>query len=100
MHASDTLPDTWVRVDASEASRFEAELAREVCSLHPLFGITARCIARRERRDDFLFSFAAYSKPFAVVHLTWAKETTVDFPWTTFFESAEDFFMNWRREFE
>jgi hypothetical protein len=96
----DTLPETWVKVAAAEAARFEAELRREVCSLHPLFGVAGRCIARREGRDDFLFSFPSHSKQIAVVHLTWANEKTADFPWTTFFESAEEFLLNWKRIFE
>ncbi len=100
MHAIDTLPETWLKVAADEASRLGAELKREVCSLHPLFGIGAVCIARREGRDDFLFSLPSHSKPIAVVHLTWSKEKAADFPWTTFFDSAEDFTANWKRIFE
>jgi hypothetical protein len=100
MHALDTLPETWAKVADAEARRLEAELKREVCSLHPLFGLTVVCIARREGRDDFLFSLPTHSKPLAVIHLTWSKEKTTDFPWTTLFESAEDFTANWKRIFE
>jgi hypothetical protein len=100
MTALDTVPETWARVTDSEARRLEAELKREVCSLHPLFNFSAVCVARRGGRDDFLFFLPAHSKPFAVIHLTWSEEKTADFPWTTLFESAEDFAANWRRIFE
>ena len=96
----DTLPESWTKITDAEARQFEAELKTEVCSLHPLFGVPGQCLARRERRDDFLFSFPSHSRPMAVVHLTWSKEKTADFPWTTFFDSAEDFTTNWRRIFE
>ena len=96
----DTLPETWTKLPEGEARRFEAELKKEVSSLHPLFGVAGQCLARREGRDDFLFSFPEHSHPIAVVHLTWSKEKTADFPWTTFFASADDFTSNWRRIFE
>ena len=95
-----TLPDGWLEVSDKEAAGFEAELKKEVCALHPLHEQQARCIGRRKDRDDFLFLFPGSARPVAVVHLTWSIEKTADFPWTTFFESEEDFSQNWRRIFE
>lgn len=95
-----TLPDGWFEVSEKEGTGFEAELKKEVCALHPLHGQQARCIGRRKDRDDYLFLFPASSRPVAVVHLTWSVEKTADFPWTTFFESEDDFSQNWQRIFE
>jgi hypothetical protein len=100
MNLVDALPKTWTKVGCFQAVRLHAELKRELSSLHPLFGVKAICIARREGRDDFLFSLQSHSKRVAVVHFTWSKEKTADFPWTTFFNSAEDFIANWHRIFE
>jgi hypothetical protein len=95
-----TLPDGWFEVADKEATSFEAELKKEVCALHPLYGHQVRCLARRRDRDDFLFASPTSSRPIAAVHLTWSAEKTAVFPWTIFFESEEDFSQNWQRIFE
>lgn len=100
MIAAETLPEGWFKVESADARKFEAELKREACSLHPLFGLKSQCIARRDDRDDFLFFCPEHSHTIAVVHLTWSKEKTADFPWTTFFEDGDDFIANWGRIFE
>ncbi len=96
----ETLPETWVKIRPQDIPKFESELAHEVCAKHPLSGVTAHCIARRENRDDFLFHFPKYIKPFGVVRLTWSKKKSPDFPWVTFFESENDFCQNWRQIFD
>jgi hypothetical protein len=50
------------------------ELALEVSERHPLYGIGARAIARRQDNDDVLFELSGENAPaaFAVVHLTWS----------------------------
>jgi hypothetical protein len=94
------LPETFVKVTDEEAREFEAELKKEISPGHPLAGIAAVCVARSSRRDDFLFHLPSHAEQFAIVHLTWSKETVPDYPWTTFFKSEEDFVQNWRRIFD
>lgn len=50
------------------------ELARETSPPHPLHGVAARAVARRQDNDDVLFELYASNAPadFAVVHLTWS----------------------------
>jgi len=92
-----SLPDRWSPISSEHQQSLNAELARELCSKHPLFGIQAEVIAELDGYDDLLFRLSGGSTPFAIVHLTWNAETSADFPWTTFFESFEDFLQNWRR---
>ena len=94
------LPDSWFAVTEDEARAFESELKKEMSPSHPLLGVAAQCVARRKVRDDFLFQLTSVDRPLAVVHLTWSKEVSGDFPWTTFFQNEEDFSLNWRKIFE
>jgi hypothetical protein len=92
-----SLPDRWSPISSERRQSLNAELARELCSNHPLFGIQAEVMAALDGYDDLLFRLSGASIPFAIVHLTWNVETSADFPWTTFFESFEDFRQNWKR---
>lgn len=100
MDPIDTLPETWSKIAAIEIVRIEAEMERELCPLHPLYDLVGHCVGRRDGEDDFLFYFPTHPKPVVVVHLTWSREETSDFPSATFFTSAEDFSQNWRRIFD
>lgn len=68
-------------------TRLEAELRRELCAKHVLFGIEAKIIARRQDCDDFLFALPGGR--FADVHLTWSKESDPTWPGTFIYDSAE-----------
>ncbi len=91
------LPTEWQEVTSDEAHAFEIELARELCSNHILAGVSVKCIARRQGRDDFLFRVHLDESEYAVAHLTWSKENSPDWPWTTLFNDRNDFEDNWRR---
>lgn len=80
----------WLEPWYEDFSGLEGELGREVSADHPLFGVRAIALARG-RGDDVLFHLPDYSPPFAVVHLTWSKESTPVFPHTLFYASLEDF---------
>ena len=60
----------WHRTDRS----LHDELRREASRQHPLYGVTARAVARRQDNDDVLFELFGSDAPaeFAVVHLTWS----------------------------
>ena len=77
----------WERVE--DGARLEAELAKEVSKLHPLYGKSLRAIAKRIDRDDVIF---AGSDCIALVHLTWKSKAESDPRWPTtyLFASIEE----------
>ena len=93
------LPPEWLELSAEEARGFEKELAQEVCPEHDLANISTECIARRDGRDDFLFRVDLDGSEYVVVHLTWSRERSPDWPWTTPFTTVDDFKANWRKIF-
>ena len=68
----------------------ESELAREVSAQHPLSGCRAVAVARRQDNDDVLFFLPDSPQPLAVVHLTWRREQSSEWPCTVFFSSLQD----------
>jgi hypothetical protein len=66
----------------------ETELLREVFPGHLLFGVRATAIARRWRRDDFLFRLE--DGRFAQVHLTRHVETDPRWPGAEIYKTFED----------
>ena len=80
----------WLEPWYEDFTGLESELGNEVSAAHPLFGVKAIAVARGEG-DDVLFHLPDHSPPLAVVHLTWSKESTPDFPYTVFYSSLEDF---------
>ena len=81
--------EPWSQVE--DGSGLEEELKREVSRLHPLYGIEAKAIGQG-REDDFLFALA--DGRCALVHLTWKRESSAEWPWTVFFDDFE----TWRTE--
>lgn len=79
----------WEPVD-DPASRtlFEAELKRELCAGHVLFGAVVSLVGRHRGRDDFLFQLE--DGGFAQVHLTWSRETNLLWPATDFYETWDE----------
>lgn len=89
---NDWLPP-WEAIEQS-GSGLSAELAREVCSGHCLFGVTAIPVAWNSaphRYDDFLFKVDLPDYKYALVHLTWKPETRPEFPFTSLFRDWEHF---------
>ena len=81
-------------LDESELGKFyEEELQKELCDTHVLypFRLSARAIAKREDRDDFLFWLPHADKIIAVVHLTWKHEADARWPQTSLLNSLTDF---------
>ena len=93
----DELPDGWGILDTSQASAMTSELTHEICNEHILYGKDLHVIARKDGRDDFLFVGEDLESKLYVVHLTWRKEPTPEWPMTTSFEDKNDFFENWQR---
>lgn len=85
--------EPWSAVEERHRAALERELQRELIAGHVLFGREARAVGRRKDRDDVLFALFAAGGPseLAVVHLTYARETTPDWPHTMLFASAAEF---------
>src|ERR1044071_4516288 len=66
-----------------------AELHREMCPAHVLFARSVQPVARREDCDDVLFYHGETAPQFAVVHLTYARETEPEWPCTTLFDTLD-----------
>lgn len=73
---------------------FNRELTREIGLGHILFGKEFRCIAKRLDCDDCLF-YLPQSEEYALVHLTWTKGESPEFPNTEIFTSYKDLLDHW-----
>ena len=63
----------------------EAELTRELHRTHILYGLRAVVLARRLDRDEYVFEL--HGGRIAQVHLTFAVESTANWPYTLVFDS-------------
>ena len=82
-------PEPWRPIASSKAGiALEAELRRELAGGHPLFGMPAIAIARRQDQDDVLFALP--DGRVAEVHLTWRGQPEPDprWPYTTIYQSV------------
>ena len=96
---TDKLPENWIMLTEEEVKKFTDELVFEICDTHELFGKNLTALARRWRRDDFLFASLDAPDGAYVVHLTWRKETDPYWPAVLSFKSVADFCENWSVEF-
>jgi hypothetical protein len=80
---------SWSATSAEEAVHAEKELQREMCPGHVLFDRPITAVGCRRGCDDFLFYLGETAPRFAVVHLTYRKETRSEWPWTTLFDSLD-----------
>ncbi|RZJ99867.1 MAG: hypothetical protein EOO46_21715 [Flavobacterium sp.] len=90
-YADQQLLEPWQLTD--NAAFYETELKKEVSFFHPLNWKRVRAIAIRTDRDDVLFEVLNGSSKYAVVHLTWQKESSRKFPSTHFYKDWQDFFV-------
>ncbi len=81
--------------DGEFGQSFEEELRKELSSQHTLYPYrqSARAIAKREDRDDFLFWLPQADQMFAIVHLTFkgGLETDPNWPSTSMLNSLAEF---------
>jgi hypothetical protein len=76
-----------------------AELNREICQTHPLYGVTCRPLAYDAKvRKDFLLQTDRPDMPFVMVHFTWTVETDPRWPFVIGFESIDEFIAWARRQ--
>jgi hypothetical protein len=79
----------WWPVPPEHDAGTAAELHREMCAGHVLFGRTVQAVGRRQDCDDVLFYLGEAVPQFAVVHITYARETRPEWPETVFFDTLE-----------
>jgi hypothetical protein len=84
-----TFVEPWRPVEKEKSEQFVAELRREMCPGHALYGLAVSTVAQRDDRDDFLFSLDDGSSRIAVVHLTFQKETSPEWPSTVIWPNVE-----------
>ena len=77
----------WLASSPEQAAQAETELQRELCAGHVLFGRSATAIGFRQDCDDVLFYLGESAPSFAVVHLTFQRETQPRWPDTALFDS-------------
>jgi hypothetical protein len=79
----------WATIESeSERASLEAELQRELCPAHVLYGQTAVALGRRWRRDDILFRLD--DGRVAQVHLTHRREQDPAWPATDIYPTFAD----------
>jgi hypothetical protein len=94
------LPDGWLgRV--GRVSSAEAELKREICPGHVLYGRTCRAVAYNPRHgDEFLFVTDDQHNPIAFVHLTWQTERDPKWPYTVTYSGWDALRLTWSESHE
>jgi hypothetical protein len=68
----------WHSISSDGAAKAEAEIHREMCTGHVLFGRSVMAIGCRQDCDDISFYLGESMPPFAVVHLTYRREHSPD----------------------
>ena len=79
--------EPWQPISSHYASNAEAELHREMCAGHVLFGRSLTAFGNRIDCDDILFYLGDTSPQFAVVHLTFQRESDPKWPHTVLYDS-------------
>ncbi len=79
----------WWPVPPEQDAGTVAELYREMPDGHALFGRTVQTVGRRQDCDDVLFYLGESVPQFAVVHLTYARETRPEWPNATLFDTLD-----------
>lgn len=90
--------DPWSAIEKSSVREaLENRLHREMPPMHALQDRSLRAVARRIDDDDVLFELDG-GPEHAIVHLVYAKSIDPKFPYTTFFNSFEEFALAMRHD--
>lgn len=79
--------EPWHAIAPDYAAIAEAEIHREMCAGHILFGRSVTAIGYRQDCDDVLFYLGEVVPRFAVVHLSYQRETRPEWPSTKLFDT-------------
>jgi hypothetical protein len=83
--------EPWIAVDGEEKRRLTQEVALEVGVGHLLYGLQVTVVGKSLASDDVLVQLLQYSHEYAVVHLTWQREKSASWPFTTLFLDLDAF---------
>ena len=86
---SDQWLEPWAPIDDGDRT-LAGELASEVPPGHQLFGVDVDALAARLDCDDVLYRLTP-SQRLAVVHLTYTRESSPEWPQVELFDSFDDF---------
>ena len=79
----------WMPLSLESAHHAEAKFQREACTDHVLFGRRVVAVGCRQDCDDFLFYLGDTAPCFAVIHLTYQRESRPEWPGTRLFDSLQ-----------
>ena len=79
--------EPWHAISSDRAAKMEVEIHREMCPEHLLFGRSVSAIGVRQDCDNVLFYLGESAPRFAVVHLTYRRETNPKWPNTELFDT-------------
>src|SRR5688500_1556797 len=83
--------EPWEDLTIGQRELFEKELRRELTKGHLIFGINAQAVGKDGGSDDILFRINNKEFEFALVHLTWSRESNPVFPRTTLYKDWDEF---------
>ena len=87
---SEEMPENWAALTDEDSEYFSKEFYREADKSHALFDERMWAVARCKASDDILYK--VHDGRYAQIHLTWAVETTPNFPDFDVFDT----FNEWR----
>lgn len=82
------MDEPWWPITKSMSEFLNEELEKELSTKHILYGKEAIAVARREDNDDVVFWIKELNR-YAVVHLTYSKEASTEYPITSLFTLSE-----------
>ncbi len=82
------MEEPWWIITKGMSDSLNAELQKKLSSGHVLYGKEAVAVARREDNDDVVYWVEELNK-YAVVHLTYSKESLSKFPVTKLFSLGD-----------
>jgi hypothetical protein len=82
------MEEPWWMITNSMAESLTNQLIKELSPSHILYGKKAVAVARRQDNDDVVYWISELDK-YAIVHLTYSKENSSEFPKTQLFKLRE-----------
>ncbi|WP_235822096.1 hypothetical protein [Gottfriedia luciferensis] len=95
------MNDPWWFIPKKMSEFLNEELTKELSPKHILYGKEAIAVARREDNDDAVYWINELNK-YALVHLTYSKENSADFPKTQLvtLDELEEYCKKVSKEYE
>jgi sporulation protein YlmC with PRC-barrel domain len=82
----------WDKVE--EGNHFDKELKQELSFFHQLRWRRFKAVGKRQDRDEVLFEIKSGRNKYFVVHLTYRKEKSIDYPRACFYRDWNDVYTS------